>query len=87
MARYRKKPVEIEALYFDGSHETGLAEWCGGRLVPMGNGFWKIAIPTLEGELTASPGDYVIRGVRGEHYACKPGIFEETYDRVDDDEG
>lgn len=62
----------------------------------MGNGFrgfrvignhapYGIAIETLEGEMIASPGDYIIRGVQGEFYPCKPDIFEATYEKVDDE--
>lgn len=46
-----------------------------------------LRIDTLEGKMTASPGDYVIKGVNGEFYPCKPDIFEKTYDKVEDSEG
>lgn len=60
MAKYRKKPVEVEAYKTDE----------------------KIIIHTLEGEMTASPGDYIITGVNGEQYPCKPDIFEKTYEAI-----
>ena len=41
---------------------------------------WNLTIPTLEGEMTASDGDYIIKGVQGEFYPCKPDIFEKTYE-------
>lgn len=44
----------------------------------------EVQIPTLEGTMTASPGDWIITGVKGERYPCKPDIFEATYDLVDD---
>jgi hypothetical protein len=93
--RYRKKPVEIEAsrLRPDGSNAAALAEWCGGR---VRNALAKatdpdsltryVDIETLEGTMTASPGDYVIRGVQGEFYPCKPDIFAATYDSIDNTE-
>ncbi len=84
MPVYRKKPVEIEAREYLGNYDADLAKWCGGTLVGMGQGFAKIEIPTLEGPVTASPGDYIIRGVEGEFYPCKPDIFEPTYERVSD---
>lgn len=43
----------------------------------------EVEIPTLEGNLTASPGDYIIRGIDGEYYPCKPGIFNETYEPLE----
>ena len=67
--RYRKKPVVIEAMHFDHpSVGSRVAEWCGGSnaLSPE--------------QMTASLGDYVIRGVAGEFYPCKAGIFEATYE-------
>jgi len=75
--RYRKKPVVIEAMHFDHpSVGSRVAEWCGGSnaLSPE-----QIQIDTLEGVMTASLGDYVIKGVQGEFYPCKAEIFEATY--------
>jgi len=43
---------------------------------------WFLMIPTLEGEMEASPGDWIIKGVKGEFYPCKPDIFAETYEAV-----
>lgn len=82
-ARYRKKPVEIEAHQVRGTANGELvrqiAQWCGGT---PGGTFDDphILIPTLEGTMRAKAGDYVIRGVQGEFYPCKPDIFEATYD-------
>lgn len=76
--KYRKKPVVIDAeLFADESDGGRIAEWCGGtnELSPS-----QIQITTLEGVMTASLGDYVIRGVQGEHYPCKPDIFDATYE-------
>lgn len=78
--KYRKKQVEIEAVEYFGNFNTDIASWCGGRIVGIGNGFAKIEIETLEGVMTASPGDYIIRGVQGEFYPCKPDIFFKTYE-------
>ncbi|MGH3355244.1 MAG: hypothetical protein ACRDOJ_05065 [Nocardioidaceae bacterium] len=50
----------------------------------VGDGPFGIAIQTLEGEMTAAPGDWIIRGVQGEFYPCKPDIFEATYERAVD---
>jgi hypothetical protein len=82
--RYRKKPVEIEAVQYLGFETNG--EECELFLgddfethLPSQN---QIAIRTLEGELTASKGDWLIRGVKGEHYPCKPDVFAATYEPV-----
>lgn len=65
--------------------ETELTEWIGDRIKmfkwvsgPQSG----IKIPTLEGEMLASPGDYIIKGVAGEFYPCKPDIFKQTYEEV-----
>jgi len=91
MAKYRKKPVVIEAVQWTGDNLrdiidfTGLHEsakkwtWEEYEKVVALQG---LKIFTLEGPLNASPGDYIIKGVQGEFYPCKPDIFEATYDRV-----
>lgn len=77
MGLFRKKPVEVEAWQFNGTLD-GAPEWMKGLYA-----FDHITIPTLEGNMIASPGDWIIRGVTGELYPCKPDIFELTYERVD----
>ena len=82
--RYRKKPVVIEAARIDSSDYDGMCEiiaWCGGRAVDEAGAV--IAIDTLEGPHLAQPGDYIIRGVKGEFYACKPDIFSLSYEDAD----
>ncbi len=84
MPKYRKKPVVIEAVRWDGSQESAqeINAFNGGQLWPITDGR-EIKIPTLEGLMKASPGDYIIKGVNGEFYPCKPDIFEKTYDLVE----
>jgi hypothetical protein len=81
MARYRKKPVEIDAVQWTGENEEELAEFLGQSLL-----HWlpdqRIRVGTLEGGHDASLGDWLIRGVQGEHYPCKPDIFDATYEAV-----
>lgn len=77
--RATKKPVTIDVVEYLGNDDQELAEWCGGKLLQLGEGFWKIEIPTLEGPVTASPGDWIAHGVAGEFYPIKPAIFEKTY--------
>lgn len=92
--KYRKKPVVIEAeQYKPEETQCGLSEEFlsnlsvtpGEKGVNYGSGrLGKMAtIKTLEGRLTVSPGDWIIKGVKGEFYACKPDIFEATYEKVE----
>jgi hypothetical protein len=80
-ARFRKKPVEIEAIQFDGSKASYLAieQWAGHKAIMLGED-WNVEIATLEGTMTARPGDWIIKGVKGEFYPCKPDIFIATYE-------
>ena len=86
MAKFRKKPVVIEAEFFDKDKVHHLsAEFRAAidKHVEVGVGIdW--FIPTLEGELHISDGDWIIKGVAGEFYPCKPDIFEATYERCDE---
>lgn len=79
MAKYRKKPIEIEAIQWDGT----LLELVGfaGKAVIVTSGF--VYIHTLEGDMRLTQGYYVIKGISGEFYPCKPDIFNKTYERVE----
>ncbi|UGT65306.1 hypothetical protein LTT66_18220 [Nocardia gipuzkoensis] len=87
--RFRKKPVEVEAIRLDNkTTPDDVARWCGGRVTYPGGrhtgaGPILIEIDTLEGVMTAQPGDWIVRGVKGEFYPVKPDIFEATYDAVE----
>lgn len=96
-AQYRKKPVVIEAMQWDGSAEsaTPIIDWArdsdgaairyhqhlmdGGLIAHPDPYLW---VDTLEGRMIANPGDWIIKGVNGEFYPCKPDIFEKTYEGV-----
>ena len=87
MAKFRKKPVVIDAVQYDGNFRSldcfSINE-VGHFIVSIDSeGNNCIKIPTLEGEMIASIGDYIIRGVQGEFYPCKPDIFEMTYEIVE----
>ncbi|ABA04817.1 putative phage protein [Nitrobacter winogradskyi Nb-255] len=91
MGKYRKKPVEIEAFQWLGrSSEVGAPEWFRSALKHVGTpgSVWidgdSAQIFTLEGMMAARRDDWIIRGVEGEIYPCKPDIFEATYDEVDE---
>ena len=79
--KFRKKPVVIEAIRFNGLNYDEIADFCSPWSVKIGGGY-SLLIVTLEGEMLASKGDWVIKGVQGECYPCKPDIFEATYERV-----
>ncbi|MCU7521967.1 MAG: hypothetical protein HF312_17260 [Ignavibacteria bacterium] len=97
MAKYVKKPVEIEAFQYDGdlkdSHGVHyVPEWAVeairrgtiyyGSIPPYGGPPCELFIKTLEGPHHVSVGDYIIKGIKGELYPCKPDIFEATYEEV-----
>ena len=89
MAKYRKKPIVIEAVKYLGGgnvENSDVPDWMrkafeDGALVAADGGD-PLRITTLEGELTVFPGNYIIQGVQGELYPCKSDIFEETYEAV-----
>lgn len=73
-----KKQITIEAVQYDGTNATEVEDFVGSH-----NLVWnadRISIVTLEGNMTANTGDYIIKGVQGEFYPCKEDIFNETYD-------
>ena len=88
MTKYRKRPVEIEAIQFGVSVQRGEA-WKWAREMGCENlqagtdekGHF-LLIDTLEGEMRCDEGDWIIKGVNGEFYPCKPDIFEATYEAV-----
>jgi hypothetical protein len=84
MARYRKKPVVIEAVQFRaGEQPYELAgDVVTGRVRYTEDG--TLLIATLEGTMEAKVGDWIIRGVKNELYPCKPDIFAATYEPVED---
>lgn len=81
MAKYRKKPVVIEA--WQNTDDSEFPEWVDDADVGREPG-GVILIDTLEGVMRAQPGDWIIRGVKGEIYPCKPDIFAATYEHVED---
>lgn len=92
MAKYRKKPIVIEAMQFDGTYESALeitemwdGVYCETMDVHHGEEWTgKLCVNTLEGHMTCSPGDWIILGVSGEFYPCKDHIFQASYEPVED---
>ena len=85
--RYKKKPIEVEAIKFDGTNHREILKFIYPSMTETGlEGAEKMKLPivieTLEGDMNVSVGDYVIRGVQGELYPCKPDIFEQTYQTI-----
>lgn len=100
--KYRKKPVVIEAIQWNGNNLMEIECFRkGGNLIAFRKSiaestreFWRwdeyeriveekgLRIQTLEGEMKADIGDYIIKGVNGEFYPCKPDIFEKTYEKL-----
>lgn len=95
---YRKKPVVIEAIQWDGLNISEIRAFVGkaatyefhdeyynrGEGIPSIPPWYDITIHTLEGDHKCTRGDFIIRGVNGEFYPCKPDIFEKTYELVGD---
>ncbi len=87
-ARFRKRPVAIDAIQWTGANAVDVTAWhlSFGPVEDAGKFSYalsdSVGIPTLEGVTIASKGDFIIRGVRGEFYACKPDIFALTYEEV-----
>lgn len=81
MAKFIKKPVAIEAVEWTGKNLHEISKFCKGdayieETCDTGD---VLVIKTLEGQHMATVGDYIIKGVKGEHYPCKPDIFRKTY--------
>ncbi|MEU8334834.1 hypothetical protein [Micromonospora tulbaghiae] len=94
MSKFRKKPVEIDAVQWTSASDAfSLVDWADGSVEydeytsgpsdpETGDDWGRLSVNTLEGEHVATPGDWLIKGVQGEFYFCKPDVFEATYERV-----
>ena len=88
--KYRKKPVVIDAIQLKASNIFEILDFITGKVTEINDVYFEYAktvvkdgyliIDTLEGKMKASIGDYIIKGVQGEFYPCKPDIFEQTYE-------
>lgn len=91
--KYRKKPVVIDAIQWTGLNPNEIKEFVGKKLIIVyyaaaykagATGIiTNLTIHTLEGDMKADAGDYIIKGVKGEFYPCKSDIFEQTYEKVE----
>ena len=92
IGKYRKKPVIIEAVQFKNHNHEEVLQFCNGKAkLSIEDSAWQVGkgiphdwfeIETLEGVMRADDGDFIIKGVNGEFYPCKPDIFKKTYERV-----
>jgi hypothetical protein len=91
--KFRKKPVVIDAMQFTTNNEDAsptmdaIVNWVnkgkGIKDLPAWHNGTDIFIETMEGVMTATVGDWIIKGIKGEFYPCKPDIFEATYEMVE----
>lgn len=86
MQKFVKKPVVVEAIQYNGINITEIESFLVSKLPTVWSSVedTQLIIPTLEGDMKVSKGDYVIKGIKGEFYPCKPDVFEKTYDVVED---
>lgn len=94
--KYRKKPVIIEAIIWNGTNLKEVMEFIGSEFMYDENSNYitnkfiyykptkKLFINTLEGKMEVAKGDYIIKGIKGEFYSCKPDIFINTYEEVEE---
>lgn len=87
--KFRKKPVIVEAAQWNPDHNGSQIggwprTWKKARYWKVGPVGLDLRIPTLEGEMYAYPGDWIIKGVKGEYYPCKPDVFKVTYEKAGD---
>lgn len=84
--KYRKKPVVIEAVQWSGNNLNEILDFMKDKQPNYYEDDEKklLTIQTLEGNMIASDGDYIIKGVQGEFYPCKPDIFKQTYEMVEE---
>ena len=87
--KFRKKPVVIEAIQLTETNIVDIGNFIGEhknypecKIAGINPATGKFTIKTLEGDHIANVGDWIIKGIKGEFYPCKPDIFEETYDEV-----
>jgi len=84
--KYRKKPIEVEAIKFDGYNHKQIKEWSNGKVLsakPWKEHYSVMEVHTLEGIMDVNIGDWIIKGIKGEFYPCKHDIFIATYEAVE----
>ena len=82
MTFYRKKPVVIQAVQWTGENNIEILNFCSRCYITSSGKTKDLIISTLEGDMSALTGDYIIKGVMGEFYSCRKDIFDMTYETV-----
>lgn len=84
MQKFVKKPVVIEAIQYDGANITEIETFVRGKLptIMTSDLGAQLVISTLEGDMKVTKGDYIIKGIKGEFYPCKPDIFKQSYNMI-----
>jgi hypothetical protein len=82
MTFYRKKPVVIQAVQWTGENNVEILQFCSSCYITSSGKSKDLVVSTLEGDMSASVGDFIIKGVKGEFYPCKEDIFDLTYETV-----
>jgi len=82
MTFYRKKPVVIQAVQWTGENNIEILNFCSTCYITSSGKSKDLIVSTLEGDMSAAVGDYIIKGVKGEFYPCREDIFDLTYETV-----
>ena len=82
--KYRKRPVVVEAIQWTGKNYKDIQAFAGLKIVCHFSELRVLMVRTLEGDMFASRGDYIIKGTRGEFYPCKPDVFQELYEEAEE---
>ena len=83
--KYKTRPCEIEAIKWDGNNFKEIAEFTNHKATMQlmySSRSYELVIATLEGDMMASVGDFIIKGLIGEFYPCKPDVFHKKYEEV-----
>lgn len=82
--KYRTKPCEIEAVEWKDDNFDEIYQFTEGKsyMQQIFTGNYVLMIKTLEGDMMACEGDYIIKGLRGEYYPCKPDVFHKKYEEI-----
>lgn len=86
--KYRKKPIVIEAIQWDGVRIQTILDFCGPEKIfwgSNGENYISISISTLEGDMDCPIGAYIVKGISGEFYPVQEDIFNKTYDKVSEE--
>ena len=85
MARFRKRPIEVEAFRYDGSEESQreIVRWAEGKVEGYFDGEYYLQVNTLHGPTAAAAGDWVVKGPQGDFWPVQPEIFEDSYEDPD----